>query len=483
MRLNPALIIIFVLVVLLQMPADATVKEWLMEMDGFSSNQLPSTPSVRLSGIGDLSICIADESNELNAHDFGRNIAGLLNDGDGWTINTWMTGFTSTQDVPGVSSEHRYGSAGSQVVYRSSKRALGLDVNWTYYEATTRPGDWTRTRGPLKSFVMNEAFGPDLVLGVKIGVESENEDRQSDDFFNIRHGQDRWVGQFGAEYYLGDINLSASWHFKRGEVKGKASDANRFIEDTYTWICPEDRFILASVIPLGNLADCAVRLSMMDREGGEDVEISWSAESPTNPSNENFSAEATTFSEEKSDFELTNQWRFYLSSDMLLGLEASYSKSKWDVVEGLNFKGSNLNGNWETTSFTMKAGISQRIFKNILVGLQLNAQQAKSETSPDPEEATSRRLTGNIGFEYFISEAVILRGGFQKCSYDRNIDEPVSLSQSHLITAGLSWVPRGGLFQINSAFSVGQSRPYNDYATMLRDIDEVSYLIGFRMLL
>jgi len=204
-----------------------------------------------------------------------------------------------------------------------------------------------------------------------------------------------------------------------------------------------------------------------------------------NPSNEEFYTEVITFKEDESDIELRNQWRFFLGQTMTLGLEAAYWKWKWDVVEGLNYKGSNLGGNWESDFISLKAGVSQRFLGKLLLAVQLQGRQGENKSTIDGshEAITARYLAGNVGFELFLSEDVTVRGGYQNSNYDKDIDGPTSLTKSHNVSAGLSWLPRGGLLQLSGAVTYGNTRPWDDEATLLRDKNETSYLFGFRMLL
>ena len=61
---------------------------------------------------------------------------------------------TNTEDIMS-----EFIDAGFQAVQRSDDRALGLDINWTYFELEDKPGDWARVRGPLAMAIVNQRAG------------------------------------------------------------------------------------------------------------------------------------------------------------------------------------------------------------------------------------------------------------------------------------------------------------------------------------
>jgi len=447
--------------------ADATVREWLMERAGLDPDLVGSAPSVRLRGMGDVGLAVPDESNELNAHDFGGNVAGLLADADGWVVESWMGSSKLAGTLPTLSSERSYGNAGTQITQRSDSRALGVEVNWTYFETDHSPGDWARVRGPLMSGILNQRFG-DFTLGAIVGRESENESRHSDDYFSLQHSQSRWIGQVGA-------------------VEGTSVDPGRFHEDTFEWSRPVDRFSVALLLPAGQAVEGGVRASFMDRKGGEICEVSWSAESPENPSHVNYSAEdITTFHETETDTDLQTRWRLHLGGGMILGLEAGMETWEIEVVEGTNYKGSQRSGAWTRDVQRGGAALSQRLLdRRLLVAIQAVGLRADLEASDElgRTEQTMEGAKATAGIEYFYREDLAFRSGFYLSSVDRDTDAPLSISNGHGFHLGMSWLPRGGTIQVHGAVSQSWEEPEDNTAPDVEDQDETSFLVGMRLLL
>lgn len=470
---------------LLAPPAQGTVREWLMSGAGLDPAALRSAPSVRLAGLGATELGVRDEANELNMRDFGRNVAGLLEDSDGWVIESWYGGNRHQADVSDLSNHHSYGQGGAQIIYRNERTALGADYNWTYYESKDSPGDWARVRGPLSSAMVNRRMGR-FVLGAVIGAESENESRNSPDYFSIRHKQSRWIGQFGAQTDLGAARLGVAWDFERGDVAGKSVDPSRFHEDEMTWVRPVDRFSLVALFGHGPAFEGGLRVRFLDRTGGETEIVSWSAASPLNPSKELYRrTEVTTFREEESDMDVTGRLHLQVSG-VDLGAEASYRAWEWTVVEGLNYKGSNREGEWTSDRLRGALGAST----TLVSGRLLAAVQGEALVE-DWEEASGLgassgqavQLLGGLGAEYFLNQTVALRGGLWLTSEDGDVDAPATLVTGHGLSGGFSWLPRGGTTQIHGSIRHTIAEPEKSEGALAAERDETSFLVGLRLML
>jgi hypothetical protein len=465
-------------------PARGTVREWLMLQAGLDPAALHSAPSVRLSGMGLVDLCVPDEANETNIRDFGLNVAGVLDDSDGWVIESWYGGNRQQANRPAQDNKHSFGSAGGQVVYRSAQMALGLDYNWTFYETTQSPGDWARVRGPLASVLINRRFGR-FVLGGVAGSEHENESRSSDDYFSVRHDQSRWVGQLGGQAAMGGAIFAAGWDFERGDVEGKSVDPARFHEDELMWTRPVDRFSLAVVVPATGTFEAGLRARFMDRTGGETEIVSWSDTSPYNPSKEFFRREGLiTFREEESDADVAGRVRFALGQ--LTGTaEAVYRSWEWSAVEGTNFKGSNRAGRQASDVLKATGGVCTQFLRGrLLAAVQGEMGQADWERTQErvPSEGTARYGTLGAGLELFVTHDVALRGGMWFTSQDGDVNAPLTLSRGTGMSGGISWLPNGGTVQIHGSFRHISTNPQEDRATNVDEKAESGFLMGLRLL-
>jgi hypothetical protein len=470
------------------LPCDghATMREWLMERAGLDPAVLASLPSVRLQGMGNPVLSVSDEGNELNAYDFGGNVAGILEDGDRWQIDAWTGNYHQDYQLSAFESERRFGNGGARLVQRSENRALGLDVNWGFYQIANAAGDWRRIRGPLLSGLLNQRLGR-VTAGVIIGLEQENESLLTDDFYGLRHSQNRWVGQFGATTALLGLNVGANWRFESGDVLGKGVDPSRYHEDAYTWNRPVNRYGAFVLLPRRGNIEGGLRVGLMDREGFERVKVSWSDDSPQNPSHTRYSKEAITFNESESDFGVLTRWRWYAGGDRLVGLEAGIQSGEFEVVEGVNFKGSERAGRSSADTYHAGVGASQRLMHGrLLMALEGRALLEDWETEDLESGAdlgSARALVAGASLEYFASNSVLVRGGFQVASRDSDVDRPSTLSLEEVVSGGLSWLPQGGLIQVHAALRVERSRAKNDAAAdLLPETTLASYSVAARLL-
>ncbi len=465
--------------------ATATVREWLMAKVGIEQSLLRPRPSVRLMGLGDLDIAVADESNELNAADFGDNIAGLLADDEGWVMESWLGNAVQNRETGGVGTERRFGEWGLHVVRSAGDRALGAQIDWTHFETVAPDGDRGSIRGPLISAIVNQRIRG-VTLGMRIGTESESESRTVRDFFAITHGQERWIGALGACTRAFGFDLGAEWTFERGDVIGKGIDKARFHEDTFTWKRPLDRYSLFVLLPLRDRVEGGVRVAWYDRRGYETVMASWSDGSPMNPSKSRFIGEAVTFSEEESEFELESRWRVHPAAGTVAGVSATYRS--WDsrIEDGVNFKGSEEQGARESRQFTLGVGAQKRLLGGRLsAALEARAGLGNSKTQLPLEETDgdTRSWLAGCGVEYFASRHVVLRAGLSMDGYDRDVDEPLTLLRGRTVSGGVAWVPRGGLIQVQGAIQHRRTEPADDQATGLEEGDQIRYTVGLRALL
>lgn len=467
-------------------PGRATMRELLMQGAGLDPQALRSAPSVRLLGMGTLDLCLPDESNEMNAYDFGGNIAGVLEDGELWVVETWLGNHHQTASRTGFGAERRFGHGGVQLMRRWPSRAMGLDVDYGYFENTEYDADWSKIRGPRMSAIYSQRVGP-VTAGLIVGREQENEARISPDFFAIRHDQDRWVGQFGLTATQLGVRWGAALDFERGDVIGKGIDPQRYHEDTFTWTRPLTRYSVCALLTPRAGLEGGIRFRALDREGSERAMISWSGESPYNPSGTNYFADAITFAEEESDWDVTTRWRAHGSHAMTLAAEVGYRSWDHAVREGDEFKGSLRAAEAEKDVFSAGAGVSRRMFHDrVLVGIEARGafeDWVEVDAAMQRREGTARRVSLGPGFEVFASDRLVLRGGFSLVSDDADVDAPATLRTGHVLSGGIAWVPRGGLIQIQAAVRQERLTPDAETATDLEEADDTQFLLGLRWLL
>ncbi|MBM3317105.1 MAG: hypothetical protein FJY75_04550 [Candidatus Eisenbacteria bacterium] len=464
--------------------AQATVREWRMDGAGIDPGLIGSLPSARLSGMGAPSLAVPDESNEFNTHDFAGNVAGILEDGDGWVIDAWTGNALQNQKAGFFEAERRYGHAGFRAVQRSEQGVLGAEVNWAFFQDSA-PRDWTKVRGPLMSAIVNRRFGP-VTVGAIVGLEQEKEDRVNPEFFSLAHRQDRWIGQFGAMTRLRGVELSAGWSFEAGDVVGLSVDPARFHEDTYTWSRPLHRYTLALILPRSGSLEGGVRAGWMERDGFERVRVSWSDDSPQNPSRSFYEAEAITFAEAVSDLQVSTAWRLHLGGAGVLGFGGALRAEEDEVEEGVNFKGSRRAGRMARDTVAAGVGFSRRFAGGRLLGFCEGMATLQDWETEEPAagsaQGRTRVVSATAGLEYFAAANLMLRAGATLSSVDRELDAPATLSLGQAWTGGISWLPSGGLVQLHGAVRVERSRSADEAVTSIPEVTDLGYSVSARLL-
>jgi len=464
--------------------AGAALQEGLLERAGTDILRVETVPSTRLAGLAGMGLAVPDEATELNAYDFGLSISGLLEDADGWTLDSWMANQRLSLEQSAHSFERSREWSGASIVRRGEDRALGAHVEWSRYAA---PGeDWTSSRvgGPEVAALLNQRLGP-AIVGIRLGLESEDERRDSRDFFAIHHEQQRTVGQVGAQAGYAGLVFGATWDFERGDIRGKSEDPARFHQDDYIWSRPIDRYGFFALLPRRGALEGGVRVSALDREGSERVEISWSDRSPRNASRSTFRTQAVTFWEEEADLLLATRWRLHADARTILGLEAGYRDRDQSVVEGINYKGSLRQGAADESQVMAGAALSRRILRDrVMAVVEGRASSSDREwgTDGDLRTATARWAQAAIGFEFSAAPAVLLRGAVYAASEDEDIDAPLTLTATRGVTGGISWLPRGGLIQVHAALQYQKIDREENAALDLEAGEGLGFSLGMRML-
>jgi len=469
-------------------PALATLQQRLMEEAGIDPVAIGSLPSIRLEGLGGMHLGILDEGNELNAHDFGGSVSGVLEDADGWTIDGWGGSDRLALEQGPHSFERGFGHSGLQVIKRAPRRALGLDANWSFWDAPNAAWTEGKVSGPRISALLNQQIGR-FTLGGAVGLESEEERRDVEDFFAIQHKQDRVVGQLGGQVRLDELmtglQAGATWDFDRGDIEGKSEDPARFHQDDYTWSSPGDRFSVFLLMRGTGALEGGVRASYLSRDGSERVLVSWSDRSPRNPSRTNYRDEAVTFWEKGSDWQASTCWRWHMNSATILGFEAGFRQFEHEVEEGINYKGSLRAGRTERKTFSAGFGASRLLLQDrLLAAAEAHGILGTRQWDDDgtPLEADERDVQAAIGLEYFAARSVVLRGAVYSGTEDEDVDAPLSMNKVSGVSAGASWLPRGGTIQFHAALRYERISRDAPEALSLEKGNGLGYSIGMRLL-
>ncbi len=433
-------------------------------------------PSLRLGAMGGLRLVVPDENNELNLSDFGGNLAGLLGDRRGWSVEGWGGRNNSYVDRNAI----YHGDAvrqrdrldleggGLDVVYRrEAERALGMTIFWHGFDARQRYGANTRVSGPDSRFFVNQAVGP-LTFAVGASTASDKEDVVSEDIFNIAHTSKTRRLSVAAAWDLGrgGMSLGAQVDADRVRIEGRSADPSGFHGDTFEWRRPalSTRVSLTRPEGAGRFA-FGVNAGRLSREGTEEASISWSDRFPRNPSRVNFALTIPSFSEEEKGWNTDGRLSYRLASGLRLGGECSYQKFESQVTESANsnFVGSRSEQDGEYTTWRLGGGIGTTLLRDgrLRAGLEGAVVGGKSDVTLPRQtlEQKTRGYEARIGGEYLFAREVAVRAGYQRLSMDYAVDEPASLGLSNGLTFGLGYLPRGGLVALDTYVRIWKETP------------------------
>jgi hypothetical protein len=462
-----------VLAVLLVVPGIAGAQYLTYDAARRGQELSESRPSRRLDAMGGLYLVVPDENNELNLSDFGGNLAGVISDRRGWSVESWLgrnNGFVednTTFHGEGVRQRDRFDleRGGLDVVYRhEAQRALGMTLLWQGYDARLSYGPNSRVSGPDSRFFCSQLFGP-LAAAIGVTTASDKEDLVASDIFAIRHTSQTRRLTVAAAWDLGGMSVGAQVDADRVRIEGQSADVSGFHRDEFDWRRPATRVRLTLVRPEGpSPLAFGLNLGRLQREGTEDATISWSDRLPANPSRVNFSARLPSFTEKEDVWDAEGRASWRLASNLRLGANGLYRKFDSVVKESpnSNFPGSRRQEDSKLTSWHLGAGLGTGLRGGRLhAGLEgaVDGGKLESQRPRQSLEQKTRTYQARLGAEYFVSSDFAIRGGYQKGSRDYAVGEPASLGLSNGLTLGFGYVPRGGLVAIDTYFRVWRENP------------------------
>lgn len=435
----------------------ASVLDFFLEEEGLPVERAEGPGSIRLEGMGRLGLVIEDENNELNLLDYGGNLAGTIFDKDHWSVESWAR-FNHRLADPGETTRRSfaYGNAGGEIVYRDKdQRAIGASLIWRRLRGSRPFGDTYEIRGPVGRVFYNERPFSWIAAAVALDNRAENEDRTGDDVFGLRHKQSRLEGQMALALVFGRLKVGGTWDFQRGEIEGKSRDPAAFHTDIFAWQRPVDAFGAQAIYEVNESIRGGAFFRHESFDGGESVEISWSDRFPENGSQENFQLETTSFVEEEKRSSYGTRWFAQLEERWNLGASVTGFSSSSAVHEGVNFKGTRRSQDVERDWIELGIGAGGDFFsKRMRMGVEGYLQRGddKDLSLTENGQRTWEDQSIRVGAEFFWSQAIVVRGGIVAQDQDLDVDRPASRQRGFLYTLGASYLPRGGLWQIDASF-------------------------------
>jgi hypothetical protein len=486
-RLAQTLSATFLTAVLAVSTASGSVIDFFLEEEGLPVERAEGPGSVRLEGMGRLELVVEDENNELNLLDYGGNLVGIIFDKDHWSVESWSR-FNDRLVDPGETTRRSlaYGNAGLDIVYRKAgQRAIGGSMLWRRLRVSRPFGDTYEARGPTGRVFYSERPFSAIAAAVSLGNRSESEDRTSDDVFNLRHKQSRLEGQLAVAMLFGDLQLGGTWNFQRGEIEGKSRDPAAFHTDIFAWHRPIDTFGGQAIYKFSESIQGGAFIQRQSFDGGESVEISWSDRFPDNGSQENFQLETTSFAEEEERTSFGTRWLVKTRQGWNLGASVTGFSGSSVVREGLNFKGTRRSQDIERDWIRLGAGAGGGFLSDrVRLGIEGYLQRG-DETDRGLREMSDRsweEYSLRVGAELFWSQDLVVRGGLIAQEQDLDVDLPATRQRGFLYTFGASFVPRGGLWQLDGSLNVDRRNRAVEGSDE-KVLEEVSWGLAVRYIL
>jgi hypothetical protein len=423
--------------------------------------------TARLDGMGELLLSVADEERELNLHDYGRNLAGTLWDADASRIDLW---FRSTDHVIDDRDAQRTrtrtrvetGEFGTSFDWRvNPKRMLGVDFAYERLGDDVERGDNSLIRNPNLAFFGMQQIGY-FVLGGAIGLVNDSQSLNSSDIFAVRHKSSgtRYLGSMA--YRRGPITAGLQIESQVNTIDGLSYDESKFHEDEMTWKRPVEVYSGSLFWEANQWITGSLRGEVKRIDAREDAQVSWSDRMPDNPGRAGVLLDVGTFEEKVSRSIVGSRWDVRPTDLLRLGVDAEIGQLDQEVNEGVNFKGSRRAQDSKRTWARLGMGGGYQLADGKLqIGadawyLRANDEQSLAGQSPKIKDRT---VELRLGAEWFVAEALALRGGYLRTAADSDLDQPQSLLKGNGLTLGVGYLPRGGLYQINAAFKVQSLTP------------------------
>jgi hypothetical protein len=450
-------------------------------------------PSVRLAGMGQLGLVVEDENNEINLSDFGANLAGVAEDRDGWSLESWVGQTNSVDDylslADGTSTRVRNRvnreRAGTEAVYRKpGKRAIGVTALYDSQDNTLTGGPRSKIDGPNVSFLYNEISLP-VAFAARVGTWSDNQSLVSSDIFAIRNFSTGWFTSFASAIAWRGWKIGGQLDLDRVRVFGRSRDPDGYHQDDYTWNRPASQYRFSLIRPEGSRLAAGLNITGLRRNGNEEGKISWSNRFPPNPSRANYLVRIPTFEETERDLGAEGRVLYQLLASTRLAGYGSYQKLHNKVTEDPsgNFPGSRRQQDNELKGWRLGGGVGFSLLgRRLTLGVEGfgEGRTLNSKLATDGAETKARTFAVHAGAEWLLPSRIAIRGGVTRGAYDENLDQPLSLYTSNGLSAGLGYVPLGGIFSLDAAYRFLHQKPdFQGGSDRTTDVQELTFAARF----
>lgn len=427
--------------------------------------------TARPDGMG-LRLAVFDENNEPNLLDLGGNPAGLLSDRDAWSIDTRWTHQERYEADPRARGLNYLGNSYEAFAGLRHEGHLGIGGGFEYLDGRLRDRQNPTTgftQGTLR-LVYNQNFGR-INSGLEFRYGTESEDvRNSTQVYLIEHKTSTYLGIAGVSYQLHDyVTVAGRGVLDRTTIDGVAR-SDQF-EDDFAWDRPSGA-AEAQVFVNHPRLDGGFILGTRQGAGEENLDAAWSPLFRFNPGNYFVRFQSRTFTEDRSTDYFRTRWQLKAIPGRLgLAAQARHDASDYTVTSEPVVLGSRDARDQSLSRSEFGAG-GHMLFLNqrLLVGAELFHGSMNLEDrdilTGYTEKTTVNALSA--GAELLVLENLALRSGWgirAEKHDDTLVDQaaPDYLARSQgtfdetTASIGFGYIPRGGILQIDAAYTVGVS--------------------------
>jgi hypothetical protein len=415
--------------------------------------------TVRLDGMGGFEAAVEDENFELTVHDFSGNPAGFGDDRDSWSIDLRYSHQELVERKSGLTAENDVRlNDGSLLLGFHDPGRIGVGGRLDFSEVSAR--DVTQTREQYEvvgfSMIISKYMSRWLATGVEFSHTGEKEDVFSGAIYNISHESTTTRGGLGVGVGVtSGVVLGFRGQVIANQVDGESRSSRH--NDLFDWERPGNLISLHGTLDRGRLRG-AVDYTRQDLEGQESVKISWSERFAFNPTNEEYTDEVRTMSEDRLSKQLRTRWRLDVLPELSFSFASLNADEELSVITNPNALGSLLPGWVETSQRALIGGLSSVLLdQRLLVAVEVKDAEAKvREEIEEVRTETSRsEFLVRLGGEYLLGERVAGRLGvtrsWESFEIDGMKDDDYTTTN---LAVGLGILPAGAIWQLDLAYDV-----------------------------
>ncbi|MBN1503557.1 MAG: hypothetical protein JW952_00670 [Candidatus Eisenbacteria bacterium] len=458
-------------------------------LSGTDVKLLQGPGTIRLAGMGDLTVAVEDENNEVNLYDFTGNVAALILDKDTRNADAWGTygkwvdvkdGFR-WQDI-GVWQGGALAVLRGQDVYaggasvstrildfmRIDSRLFRKSLGIAYPKSEVAYADTSiidmEAVGTLVQGYYAHKMSDILYVGARGWGDFESEKRPVRLRYEVLNSCD-YMGAGAAAVVapLKWLQVGASYDLGSQLVESESNDA--FHEDTYTRKRSVPTYSGHAMVDLLGKLRGVVNYRHYSYESDQTLLMNWSDRYLINPEDTDIHRKLTVGDESfESDFVAT-RWivqglgiplKVSAYFDMLL--EDSWYRQRPNALVWMDDFDQSLD------EWNLGTGASYELMGKALVAAEfvLNRGRLEDKTKFEPEDVNFKTLDVKGGAEYRVLSWLALRAGYSRSSEERFMGVPEYDYVSNAFSAGLGCFLKNDKLTVDVAFSQKTTQPDKD---------------------